>query len=118
MTSEQSLRRGLQAIKNKDYEVAIAILETYLEQPDASSQQLVKAQIGLVKAYGKKKKWPQAIALCEELQQSNNPKVRIWADQTQRQLSLAKEHFGQSTSPISELSPSELLLQTDTLLRV
>ncbi len=83
MTSvpDSSLKAGLAALKQGDYRNAIAQLEAVCQnQPTHSSQ--VRAQIGLVKAYGSTGEISRAIALCQTLTQSTNPEAREWAVRT------------------------------------
>ncbi|MCT7949671.1 M48 family metalloprotease [Ancylothrix sp. C2] len=80
-TFKADLQTGLNAIKQSDYPTAITHLE-HLCQSQLSSSTLVKAQMGLVIAYHRTGQTNQAITLCQTLRQSNNPKIKQWADQT------------------------------------
>ncbi|EDZ96948.1 hypothetical protein AmaxDRAFT_0437 [Limnospira maxima CS-328] len=70
-----SLELGLAAIKQKQYQQAIALLE-----PIADSQPHTKvgfkAQIGLVKAYDRSGQSDRAISLCQTLTLETPEKIR------------------------------------------
>ncbi|MCT7984011.1 M48 family metalloprotease [Laspinema sp. A4] len=97
MAMEHSdLQTGLAALKKKDYELAIAILEKVcaeeLHQPTVN-----RATMGLVMAYKGNRAPSKAIALCQTLTESDSPKVKDWAVRTLAQ-------FNQS-SPQRRSSP-------------
>ncbi|XDE63329.1 M48 family metalloprotease [Arthrospira platensis BEA 1257B] len=80
-----SLELGLAAIKQKQYQQAIALLE-----PIADSQPHTKvgfkAQIGLVKAYDRSGQSDRAISLCQTLTLETPEKIRTWASNQLQQL--------------------------------
>ncbi len=78
MTSQQ-LAAGLAALKQKDYQQAIALLSTAQEQGE-SQKTVLRAQMGLVVAYQHTNQMEAATALCEQLQRSQVEKVRVWAE--------------------------------------
>ncbi|MBO1347782.1 MAG: M48 family metalloprotease [Hormoscilla sp. GUM202] len=89
-----SLEAGLAALKQSDYQNAIAHLEAVceLELDDAAAQPLrerniTKAQTGLVLAYRDTGQPEKAIAICQALSQSSNGKVKNWAVKTLADLS-------------------------------
>jgi outer membrane protein assembly factor BamD (BamD/ComL family) len=60
------LQTGLAALTRKDYEEAIAALETVRQStPDAPTR--ARAEMGLVKAYSRMGDMAKAIALCQPL---------------------------------------------------
>ncbi|WP_017651538.1 zinc metalloprotease HtpX [Fortiea contorta] len=75
--TESSLEAGLVALKQGNYQIAIAQL-----QPVAHSQNdtaSLQARVGLVMAYARIGKLTKAIALCETLVSSHNLQVQDWA---------------------------------------
>ena len=83
---EPSLEAGLSAIKQGDFQSAIATLEAVAAT--GNSNTVLQAQIGLVVVYAKSGNIPKAIALCETLTQSQNLQVQQWANRTLEQLTL------------------------------
>ena len=81
MTSlpDSSLEAGLTALKQGDYNDAIAHLESVCEI-ELDSATIVRAQMGLVVAYASSANVPKAQALCQHLTTSVNPQVKQWAD--------------------------------------
>jgi len=75
-----SLDEGLIALKQKNYTGAIAYLKPVLQATRPSV--VLKAQMGLVKAYQGAGQIEEAIALCQALSTSTNPRTRSWAAQT------------------------------------
>ncbi|MBD2358694.1 M48 family metalloprotease [Tolypothrix sp. FACHB-123] len=77
--AELSLEAGLVALKQGNYQTAIAQLE-----PVASSQKNttagLQAQVGLVMAYARMGQVSKAIALCQNLLDSPNTQVQEWAE--------------------------------------
>ncbi|BAY11564.1 zinc metalloprotease HtpX [Calothrix sp. NIES-2098] len=93
--AELSLEAGLVALKQGNYQTAIAQLE-----PVASTQKTgnagLQAKVGLVMAYARSGQVSKAIALCQNLLESPNPQVQEWA---QRALEhLQKRQKRQNTS--------------------
>ena len=76
--SEPSLQVGLTALKQEDYQTAIAILEAFINQTsdDADAAQ---ANIGLAVAYSRAGDVEKAISLCKSLRENDNYQVREWA---------------------------------------
>jgi Zn-dependent protease with chaperone function len=75
------LQAGLAALKRKDYEEAIATLET-VRQSTSDAPTRARAEMGLVKAYVRTGEPEKAIALCQPLCDHANEQVRTWATQT------------------------------------
>ena len=76
--SEPSLQAGLTALKQGDYQTAIAILDAFISQASDDSDTL-QARIGLAVAYSHSGEIAAAISLCESLRESDNQQVREWA---------------------------------------
>ncbi|BAZ53382.1 hypothetical protein NIES4103_60570 [Nostoc sp. NIES-4103] len=95
--AESSLEAGLVALKQGNYQTAIAQLE-----PLASSQgndtASLQAQVGLVMAYARLGQIPKAIALCQSLTVSQNPQVKEWAQRALTHLTARKKANKQSTN--------------------
>ncbi|MBO0350444.1 M48 family metalloprotease [Phormidium pseudopriestleyi FRX01] len=79
------LQTGLAALKKKNYEMAIAILEKVCEQ-ELHQPTVDRATMGLVMAYKGNRTQSKAIALCQTLTESDSPKVKDWAVRTLYQL--------------------------------
>jgi Zn-dependent protease with chaperone function len=102
---EPSLEAGLSAIKQGDFQSAIATLEAVAATDNSNT--VLQAQIGLVVAYAKSGNIPKAIALCETLTQSQNPQVQQWANRTLEQLTLPQESTETSTTDVTRSVPIE-----------
>lgn len=82
-----TLTPGLNALKQKDYPTAIAVLIQYCDRhPDPQAVDYYKAQIGLCQAYRATGKIQQALDCCTRLQTSPYPKVQQWAAQQRQTL--------------------------------
>ncbi|WP_017319291.1 M48 family metalloprotease [Mastigocladopsis repens] len=103
---EPSLEAGLSAVKQGDFQSAIATLEAVVAGV-GNSNALLQAQIGLVVAYAKSGNIPKAIALCETLTQSQNPQVKQWADRTLEQLTLPRKGSETLTTDVTGFVPFE-----------
>lgn len=90
--TDVSLEAGLAALKQGDYSSAIAHLEGILGL-DASQNTHLRAQMGLVMAYERTGEPQQAIALCQNLLQSGQPKVEQWASNTLTDLAKRYSHL-------------------------
>ena len=75
-----ALAAGLAALKQGDYQTAIAQLEPLSLPPDHAF--IPKVQMGLVTAYAHTGQSLRAAALCQTLRQSGNPQLRDWAKRT------------------------------------
>ncbi|MBD1922386.1 M48 family metalloprotease [Microcoleus sp. FACHB-831] len=77
-----SLESGLAALKQERYKEAVQLLENFCHNClDTRATEYMKAQMGLVKAYGGSGQTDRAIALCHELvATSENAQVRAWAE--------------------------------------
>ncbi|RCJ41313.1 Zn-dependent protease with chaperone function [Nostoc minutum NIES-26] len=89
--AESSLEAGLIALKQGNYQTAIAQLE-----PIATSQgngtASLQAKVGLVMAYARSGKADKAIALCQSLIDSQNPQVKEWAERALTHLTQRKKN--------------------------
>ena len=75
-----SLKAGKEALLRKHYTEAIAILTEYRrDHGDPTAKDYVQAQIWLVSAYKKTGRADKAIAICEQLEESNDPQLQKWA---------------------------------------
>ncbi|MBD1928485.1 M48 family metalloprotease [Trichocoleus sp. FACHB-90] len=97
---DPSLDDGLTALKQGNYQDAIAHLEGVCEV-DLSSKSVVRAQMGLVVAYERTGKIEKARSLCVALSQSKYPKVKSWAEPIKAKLD---QRYPQAP-PKSEPSP-------------
>jgi Zn-dependent protease with chaperone function len=102
-----SLQTGLDALKGGRYEEAIQVLEEFCQSASLDSPDVARAQMGLIKAYQGLGRNDDAIALCQELAGSKNPRVREW---TKKALSALLS--GQSATPAS---PARELLKMGQL---
>ena len=84
--NSMSLQAGLDALKQRQYQEAIDLLEEFCRNSDSSSSEYVKAQMGLIKAYQRTGKIENAQVICRQLAESDNQQVREWAQQTQQTL--------------------------------
>jgi Zn-dependent protease with chaperone function len=82
---KQPLEAGLAALKQKDYQSAIALLES-VSQTAANQPPGIRAQMGLVAAYKATGNLKSSIALCTSLTKNPNPQVKTWADRTLAEL--------------------------------
>jgi Zn-dependent protease with chaperone function len=93
--AKPSLEAGLVALKQGNYQTAIAQLE-----PIASSQSngtaSLQAQVGLVMAYARTGEVPKAIAISQNLIESNNPQVQEWATRALEHLTKRKKRDQES----------------------
>ncbi len=82
---EQSLDAGISALKQGDYQKALAILKAVVATVGDRDSGL-QAQIGVVVAYARIGEVTEAIALCQTLAQSDNQQVQEWAKRSLEQL--------------------------------
>ncbi|MFH7030786.1 MAG: M48 family metalloprotease [Heteroscytonema crispum UTEX LB 1556] len=83
--AESSLEAGLFALKQGDYQKAIAQLQLVANSQGNDSIGL-QAKVGIVMAYARSGKISKAIALCQTLTQVDTPQVRDWAERALQQL--------------------------------
>jgi len=89
------LETGLAAISQKQYTEAIALLEPIATAYPQRSQGL-RANMGLVVAYEHTGEVQKAIALCRQLTQSSQKKVKHWAD---RRLQTLEKRYPAAENP-------------------
>ncbi len=83
--NNSTLEMGLAAIKQKDYQQAIAYLVP-IAQSQSHRSSGIRAQMGLVVAYEHTGEVEEAIAICRTLTQHSNHKVKNWASHHLQQL--------------------------------
>ncbi|MBE9034867.1 M48 family metalloprotease [aff. Roholtiella sp. LEGE 12411] len=88
--AESSLEAGLVALKQGNYQTAIAQLEPITSNQENGTASL-QAQVGLVMAYARSGEAPKAIALCQNLTKSNHPQVQEWATRALEHLTKSKQ---------------------------
>ncbi|NDJ21299.1 M48 family metalloprotease [Nostoc sp. B(2019)] len=93
--AESSLEAGLVALKQGNYQTAIAQLEPIASNQENGTASL-QAQVGLVMAYARSGEAPKAIALCQNLTESNNPQVQEWATRALEHLTKRKQRSKES----------------------
>jgi Zn-dependent protease with chaperone function len=90
----EELEAGLAALQSENYPGAIAQLTEFLaSESDLDHPNALKAKIGLIRAQIQSGQTETAIALCQELQQSQNEKARSWATQTIAKLTPVETGF-------------------------
>ncbi|MFN6484160.1 MULTISPECIES: M48 family metalloprotease [unclassified Nostoc] len=103
--AKPSLEAGLVALKQGNYQTAIAQLE-----PIATSQSgtaSLQAQVGLVMAYARTGEVPKAIAISQNLIESNNPQVQEWATRALEHLTKRKKPEQESKNVETGFVPFE-----------
>jgi hypothetical protein len=95
------LASGLMALQQQQYQEAIGILEAFCHDCAAKAQlnsrDYLRAQMHLVTTYSQQGQPERALALCENLIQSSNAQVRIWAEQKLKSIDPA-----QTSSPANQ----------------
>ncbi len=81
---DSSLEAGLTALRDGDYQRAIAHLEAICDQHQTPEQ--IKAQMGLVVAYEHTGEINRALVLCQSLSNSTSPQTKKWAERKQAEL--------------------------------
>lgn len=88
--SESCLEAGLAALKQGNYQTAIANLEPIANNHNQSNACL-QAKVGLVMAYARTGEIAKAISLCEALIVSSKPDVQEWAKSALKHLNERKK---------------------------
>ncbi len=101
--SETSLKAGLTALKQGDYQTAEEILEAVVVTI-SDRMAVIQAQIGLVVVYARTGETAKAIALCETLTKNERPQVKEWAERSLQEL----------TKRYNKNAPSHALSTTET----
>ncbi|MDP5337596.1 MAG: Zn-dependent protease with chaperone function, partial [Nodularia sp. (in: cyanobacteria)] len=104
--AELSLEAGLVALKQENYQVAIAKLTPVASsQEDATAN--LQARVGLVMAYARIGQISKATALCHTLTQSQNTQVKEWAELALTHLTKRKKSSKVSTNSATGLGHLE-----------
>ena len=101
---KESLQKGLNALKRKDYTTAIRYLSALPQDFSTSGSVRVKAQIGLVRAYRGKGQIAAAITLCQPLTNHSQANVQEWAQNTLRKLEARNSSTPPPAQPPSDIS--------------
>ncbi|MBN3870043.1 zinc metalloprotease HtpX [Nostoc sp. JL33] len=88
--AKSSLEAGLVALKQGNYQTAIAQLEPIAKSQSNATASL-QAQVGLVMAYARSGEVPKAIAISQNLIESNNLQVQEWATRALEHLTKRKK---------------------------
>ncbi len=83
---EQLIKAGLAALKQKDYERAIATFQALTQVDKVSANYRLKAQMGLIRTYEAQGANAQAQELCQPLLKSHSQAIRQWAYDKLQQL--------------------------------
>lgn len=95
------LEAGLAAIAQKQYNEAIAYLEPIAEA-DPKRSRTIRAKMGLVAAYEHTGQVKLAIALCRQLTQSSQDKVKHWGETALKTLQKRYPQIENSQPPVVE----------------
>ena len=120
------LQPGIQALKKGDALSAIQIFQQVCNETTINTQDRFQAQGWLVRAYLKAGQSSQAEALCQQLIQADNPKIRQWAAKmfekvpvqataTQPQSKQTSATFPNDASPAEPPHPLAHLAPTEPL---
>ncbi|MDZ8186358.1 MAG: M48 family metalloprotease [Nostoc sp. ChiSLP02] len=88
--AKSSLEAGLVALKQGNYQTAIAHLEP-IASSESNATANLQARVGLVMAYARTGEVSKAIAFCQNLIESNNPQVQEWATRALEHLTKRKK---------------------------
>lgn len=99
--AELSLEAGLAALKQGNYQAAIAKLEP-LASNQSNATACLQARVGLVMAYARCGEIRKAIALCQTLTESQNQQVKEWAQTALTHLTKPKKRSQKSNSEVGE----------------
>jgi len=107
--TESALEAGLAALKQGNYQTAIAQLEPIATQGNGTAS--LQARVGLVMAYARSGELKKAIALCQTLTESQNTQVKEWANVALTHLTKKRKkpqnshHAAADTSPAATTKP-------------
>lgn len=85
---EQLIKAGLAALKQKNYERAIATFQKLRQTDNVSASHRLKAQMGLIRVYEAQGNNEEAQRLCQPLLKSRSQSIRQWAHGKAQQLSV------------------------------
>jgi Zn-dependent protease with chaperone function len=104
---KQSLEAGLTALKQQEYDRAIALL-TSVAEAEAEKPSGARAQMGLVAAYKATGNLKGAIALCSTLTKHPNSQVKAWADRALQELTKSRPPQPPPTQEtVAEIPPAQ-----------
>ncbi len=106
LSAKQALEAGLAAFKARDYDRAIALLES-VTQTAANQPSGIRAQMGLVAAYKATGNLKKAIALCTSLTKIPNTQIKTWADRALTELTPPRPPKPPANKPKSPETPPE-----------
>ncbi|GAA6617926.1 DUF3137 domain-containing protein [Scytonema sp. NUACC26] len=114
----QLLTRGYEALKLKQYAEAVYVLEQFCQKVELETQHYFQAQRCLVKAYLGNGQLESAIALCQQMANSEHKTTQIWGQQFLTTLQLNNQKviskvFEKSTSPSEDTSQEESSLVSE-----
>ena len=97
---EQLIKAGLAALKQKDYERAIATFQQLAQAANVSAGHRVKAQMGLIRTYEAQGNNTLAQNLCKPLLKSRSQAIRQWShDKLQQLAANSSEITGSGSQP-------------------
>ncbi len=102
--SEASLKAGLTALKQGDYQTAKTILEDIVSS-HGDRTVVIQAEIGLVVVYTRIGEVATAIALCETLVENERPQVKEWAERSLEQIKKRYQNDDGSTADVTGFIP-------------
>jgi Zn-dependent protease with chaperone function len=108
--SLQTLQAGLAALKQRDYQSAIAYLASCQNSADTAIR--LKACIGLIKAYARTEQSAAAILLCQPLCDHRNPQVQSWARQMLAELTTSNPDSASERSSTNSSGSSASLTES------
>ncbi|MDF5712086.1 MAG: M48 family metalloprotease [Nostoc sp. S4] len=126
--AKSSLEAGLVALKQGNYQTAIAQLEP-LASSETNATANLQARVGLVMAYARTGEVSKAIAFSQSLIESNNPQVQEWATRALEHLTKRKKPEAESKNvetgfvafensspdtPASQEKPKDEVIQTNS----
>ncbi|MDZ8065736.1 MAG: M48 family metalloprotease [Nostoc sp. DedQUE08] len=103
--AKPSLEAGLVALKQGNYQTAIAQLEPIASSHNGTAS--LQAQVGLVMAYARTGEVSKAIAISQNLIESNNPQVQEWATRALEHLTKRKKSDRESKKVETGFVPFE-----------
>lgn len=101
--AELSLEAGLVALKQGNYQTAIAKL-TPVATSQVNPRANLQARVGLVMAYARTGQIRKATILCQTLRESQNTRVKQWAELALRHLAKSRKKSSKSMATPRQLS--------------
>ncbi|MGD1951105.1 MAG: M48 family metalloprotease [Leptolyngbyaceae cyanobacterium] len=103
---EQLIKAGLAALKQKDYERAIATFQQLVQADNVSAGYRVKAQMGLIRTYEAQGNNTLAQNLCKPLLKSRSQAIRQWSHDKLHQLISDAANSSETTDSGSQFPQS------------